>query len=374
MSVDEGNSIYVGSLPYSATENTIRRVFGPYGAIVSVKIINDQGKSGKCYCFVTFRNPRSAIDAITDMNGKTIEGRVIRVNGVTNREGRPNFSRERSWRSTDRGLHLDHRSRSRSRDRERDYEMDWDYRGRDRGRDFDRDRGRHRDQYDDRSRERNQPWDHDEDGERRRELPVIHDRPRDRDQSHDRVMVEDEFGKGRNVDCNWESGRSLHSDQEWGTERISGDSKLVDKEVDHQSRRQNEYNDQHSREISSDSSADSNDEVEEKLERSIERRDELKKEIFQLEKRLEDKQLYVSNLRKKAQILEDALDKAQEHSSQHKMQLITMHKCFLQVKDYSARLKSCEQELQSLVDSALTKNYIPDDAGINCGVPINSNA
>ena len=98
--MDDDSSIYVGGLPYDATEETIRTVFNLYGAILDVKvhfsnsisfrvltnlvfrhfvlianffflqIINDQRTRGKCYCFVTFTNPRSAIDAINDMNGR----------------------------------------------------------------------------------------------------------------------------------------------------------------------------------------------------------------------------------------------------------------------------------------------------------------
>lgn len=35
-----------------------------------MQIINDREVGGKCYGFVTFTNPRSAIDAINDMNGR----------------------------------------------------------------------------------------------------------------------------------------------------------------------------------------------------------------------------------------------------------------------------------------------------------------
>lgn len=34
------------------------------------QIVNDRGVGGKCYGFVTFTNPRSAEDAIKDMNGR----------------------------------------------------------------------------------------------------------------------------------------------------------------------------------------------------------------------------------------------------------------------------------------------------------------
>lgn len=38
--------------------------------IWSLQIINDRSTRGKCYGFVTFTNPRSAIDAINDMDGR----------------------------------------------------------------------------------------------------------------------------------------------------------------------------------------------------------------------------------------------------------------------------------------------------------------
>lgn len=44
-----------------------------------------------CCGFVTFTNPRSAIDAINDMNGRTIDGLVVKVSEVTTRNGRSNF-------------------------------------------------------------------------------------------------------------------------------------------------------------------------------------------------------------------------------------------------------------------------------------------
>lgn len=34
------------------------------------QLINDRGVGGKCYGFVTYTNPRSAVDAISDMDGR----------------------------------------------------------------------------------------------------------------------------------------------------------------------------------------------------------------------------------------------------------------------------------------------------------------
>ncbi|KDP32339.1 hypothetical protein JCGZ_13264 [Jatropha curcas] len=351
MTVDEENSIYVGGLPYNATEDTIRRVFDPYGSIVSVKIINDHGTRGKCYCFVTFRNPRSVIDAINDMNGKTIDGRAVKVNGVTSRGGRSTFTRERFRRNMDRGG------------------VDWD-RGRDRERDYDRDRERYRERYSAKSRERARSWDHDEDEDRRYELAHDHVQARDGfvdgDQSRDRDLVGNEQEDGKNNIWNWERGHDLHSDRDREMDAANGGDKLADKEKDHHLRKQidSRYNDQHRRETSSDSSGGYNDRVKERLERSIQRRDELKKEISEIEGRLEDKQQLVSTLRKRTQKLEDALITTKKRSSQHKMQLTKLHKCFLQVKEYSERLKSCEGELQSLVDSAMIQNDLVDDVDL----------
>lgn len=39
MTVDDESSIYVGGLPYSATEETLRRVFDVYGAVVGIKVL-----------------------------------------------------------------------------------------------------------------------------------------------------------------------------------------------------------------------------------------------------------------------------------------------------------------------------------------------
>ncbi|KAF2310712.1 hypothetical protein GH714_016523 [Hevea brasiliensis] len=332
MTVDDDNSIYVGGLPYNATEDTVRRVFGPYGAIVAVKIINDHGTRGKCYGFVTFRNPRSVIDAINDMNGKTIDGRVVRVNGVTTRGGRSNFGRDRFRHNMERGV-------------------EWD-RGRDRERDYDRDRDRYRERHSDRSRERARSWDRDEDEERRCEL--AHDRGQardgflDGDHSREKDPVGNEQEEGRNSNWNRERGRDLHWDRDKEMDGTNGDHELADKDKDLELGKQNDsrYNDQRSGEMSSDSSDEYNDEVKERLERSIQRRDELKKEISEIEERLEDKQQLVSNLRKRTQKLEDALIAAKKRTSHNKMQLTKLHKCFLQVKENSERLKSCEQELQ----------------------------
>ncbi|WCJ29714.1 RNA-binding (RRM/RBD/RNP motifs) family protein [Euphorbia peplus] len=360
MTVDDDNSIYVGGLPYTSTEDSLHRVFAPYGPIIAVKIINDNTTRGKCYGFVTYRNPRSVIDAINDMDGKTIDGRVVRVNEVTTRGGRSNFGRERFRRNLDRGMDLS--------------------RGRDQVRDYDRDRDRYREQYSDRSRERARSWGHIEDVERQYDL-VQNDRARndslDEDQSQGRRnLVDNDREEGNNGDWNRERDSDLHKGQDWEMDGTNGDHRIIHKETDQQARKHNDFgfNDQESREQSSDSSGDHCVPVKEKLERSVRRRNELNKEISEMEKKLADKEKVVLNLQKKSQMLEDAFITAKKRSSQHKMQLTKLQKCFLQVNEYSERLKSCEVELQLLVNSAIIDSDLADEMGTRDGVLMNGKA
>lgn len=73
--------LYVGSLPYSATEDQLRAIFEPYGSLESVRIIMDKftGRS-KGFAFVEFGDDAAADKAIEEVNGKDMEGRSLVVN------------------------------------------------------------------------------------------------------------------------------------------------------------------------------------------------------------------------------------------------------------------------------------------------------
>ncbi|XP_057968050.1 glycine-rich RNA-binding protein RZ1B isoform X2 [Malania oleifera] len=335
MTIDDDSSIYVGGLPYDASEESIRRVFDLYGAVVAVKIINDRGVGGKCYGFVTFTNPRSAVDAINDMNGRTIGGRVVRVNEVNTRGGRSSFSREGFRRNSGRGVDSD-----RARDRDRDYDHDRDrYRGRNRERSRDRDIDRER------------GYEHTHDRDRSRDHFV------DRDRDEDRDLEDIEQDHIRNHDHEFERDHDLDGDQDREIDQTSDHDRGADKDKDQHSKKRNgsNFSDQYSREFSSGDSGDYHEQVKEQLEASVQRLEELQKEIPQIEERLGEKRQLVMDLQKEAQKLEDALTGAKKLSSQRQMQLIKLHKCYLQVKDHGERLKSSEQELQSLVDIAMVE-------------------
>ena len=79
--------LYVGNLPFSATEDEIREHFAQLCEVHSVKIITDRetGKS-RGFCFVEMEN---ADAAISDLNGKELSGRNITVSEAREREQKP---------------------------------------------------------------------------------------------------------------------------------------------------------------------------------------------------------------------------------------------------------------------------------------------
>jgi cold-inducible RNA-binding protein len=74
-------TLYVGNISYSMKEEELRKSFGQFGEVVSVKIIIDKrtGKS-KGYGFVEMDSDASADEALKNMNGKELAGRNVKVN------------------------------------------------------------------------------------------------------------------------------------------------------------------------------------------------------------------------------------------------------------------------------------------------------
>ena len=73
--------LYVGNLPYSATEQSVREAFGKCGNVDSVALITDRdtGQS-KGFGFVEMSSDAEAQAAIQQLNGTSFEGRQIKVN------------------------------------------------------------------------------------------------------------------------------------------------------------------------------------------------------------------------------------------------------------------------------------------------------
>jgi RNA recognition motif-containing protein len=89
-------NIFVGNLAYSATDDHLRQLFEPYGAVDKINIITDRdtGRS-KGFGFVEMPESQAAKAAIQGLNGKELEGRALTVNEAKPREPRREPSRSR---------------------------------------------------------------------------------------------------------------------------------------------------------------------------------------------------------------------------------------------------------------------------------------
>jgi len=84
-----GRKLYVGNLPYSATEQSLREAFAPSGTVDTVSLITDRdtGQS-KGFAFVEMASDSEAQKATQAMNGQMLDGRQIKVNEAKPRENR----------------------------------------------------------------------------------------------------------------------------------------------------------------------------------------------------------------------------------------------------------------------------------------------
>jgi len=76
---DEGK-LFIGGLSFDTNEESLSEAFGKYGNIEKVDVIRDTetGRS-RGFGFVKYDNVEDAKDALEAMNGKTLDGRAIRV-------------------------------------------------------------------------------------------------------------------------------------------------------------------------------------------------------------------------------------------------------------------------------------------------------
>ncbi len=85
-----GKKLFVGNLPFAATEDSLRQHFSQAGNVTSAKIITDRatGRS-KGFGFVEMSSDDEASSAISRLNGSDFSGRNISVS-----EARPMQPRE----------------------------------------------------------------------------------------------------------------------------------------------------------------------------------------------------------------------------------------------------------------------------------------
>lgn len=72
--------IYIGNLSYGTTEETLREQFSHFGEVESVSVIKDRfTEQSKGFGFIEMKEEADAEKAVSTMNGKTIDGRKVRV-------------------------------------------------------------------------------------------------------------------------------------------------------------------------------------------------------------------------------------------------------------------------------------------------------
>jgi RNA recognition motif-containing protein len=73
--------IYVGNMSYNTSEEDLRDLFAQYGTVVSTSIIIDrETRRPKGFAFVEMEDEKAAMAAISQLNGKELDGRTLRVN------------------------------------------------------------------------------------------------------------------------------------------------------------------------------------------------------------------------------------------------------------------------------------------------------
>lgn len=78
--------LFIGNLPFSATEQSVRALFEPHGEIASLALINDRDTGRpRGFGFIEMSSADAA-KAMQALNGKDFEGRALKVNEAQAKE------------------------------------------------------------------------------------------------------------------------------------------------------------------------------------------------------------------------------------------------------------------------------------------------
>lgn len=78
--------LFIGNLPFSATEQSVRALFEPHGTIESLALINDRDTGRpRGFGFVEMSSP-DASKAMQALNGRDFEGRPLKVNEAQSKQ------------------------------------------------------------------------------------------------------------------------------------------------------------------------------------------------------------------------------------------------------------------------------------------------
>jgi len=93
-------NLFVGSLAYTTTDDTLKAFFEAVGEVASARVITDRdsGRS-KGFGFVEMANEEDNQKAVDQLNGKELDGRTINVGLARPKEDRP----QRDFNNNNRG-------------------------------------------------------------------------------------------------------------------------------------------------------------------------------------------------------------------------------------------------------------------------------
>ncbi len=96
-----GKTLYIGNVPYDATEEDIKKLFVKYGDVISVKMIREPGTGrSKGFGFVEMASGEAALKAKTTLNTTAFMNRTLNVADARSGEKR---SDRQSGRDSGRG-------------------------------------------------------------------------------------------------------------------------------------------------------------------------------------------------------------------------------------------------------------------------------
>ena len=77
-------NLFVGNMSFQTTEADLRGLFEPFGQVTRIHIVNDRETGQpRGFAFVEMANDEEAAKAMSEMNGKEVAGRALRVNEAT---------------------------------------------------------------------------------------------------------------------------------------------------------------------------------------------------------------------------------------------------------------------------------------------------
>jgi RNA recognition motif-containing protein len=83
-------NIYVSNLSFNVQDEDLREFFAPYGEVTSAKVIMDKiTNQSRGFGFVEMSDETASKKAIAELDGATVENRILKVNEAKPREARP---------------------------------------------------------------------------------------------------------------------------------------------------------------------------------------------------------------------------------------------------------------------------------------------